>query len=71
MQLDFNDIIERLKKIQRRFNASEDSTKRYALIQALNHIAEKELPIHGHWEDIYREGMLRKHGAKGWVNDHN
>lgn len=64
MQLDFSDIINRLKLIEKKFNETEDATKRYALIQALNHIGEKEIPIHGAWEETYRKGMLRKEGAK-------
>lgn len=37
--------------------------ERYAIIQAINHIAEKELPIHGYFETLHREAMLRKKGC--------
>jgi hypothetical protein len=63
MTIDLTEILDKLKKIQVEFNASKDPTERYALIQALNHIAEKELPFHGWMEDQYREAMLRTHGA--------
>ena len=63
MILDFTEIINKIKAIEHRFNASEDPTERYALIQALNHIGEQEIPIHGYWEKTYREAMLKDHGA--------
>ena len=63
MKLDLSEIIKKIKTIEKRFNATIDPTERYALIQALNHIAEKEIPIHGHFEDSYRNAMLRVRGA--------
>jgi hypothetical protein len=64
MKLDFSDIIKQLKKIETDFNASDDPEERYALICALNHLAEQQIPIHGHWEDTYRKAMLRNRGLK-------
>lgn len=63
MQLDFTEVIKQLKKIEKDFNASNDPEERYALLCALNHLAEQELPIHGHWEDSYRKAMLRNRGV--------
>lgn len=62
MQLDFSTIIEKLKMIEKKFNASQDPVDRYALIQALNYIGEVEIPIHGHFENTYRDAMLKKIG---------
>lgn len=64
MKFDFKTIIENLKKIEKEFNESNKPMERYALICALNHIAEHELPVHGHWEDTYRKAMLREKGLK-------
>jgi hypothetical protein len=63
MTLDLSDYIDRLKAIEQRFNKSNDPTERYACIQAINHIAEKELPFHDWVEEQYLEAMLRTHGA--------
>jgi len=63
MKLDLKEIITRIKAIEIAFNKSKDSTERYALIQALNHLGEVELPIHGYWENVYRKGMLKDKGA--------
>lgn len=62
MRLDFSEIIKQLQKIEKDFNASDDPEERYALICALNHLGEQEIPIHGHWEDTYRKAMLRQRG---------
>ena len=64
MQLDLDKIIEKLRAIEVRFNEAQSTTKRYALIQALNHIAENELPIHGYWEDTYRKAMVKNAETK-------
>lgn len=64
MTLDLKEIIQKLKMIESRFNKSTDPQEKYALIQALNHIAEKELAIHGYWETTYHEAMIRKFGAE-------
>ena len=63
MTLTLDEIIKKLKIIEKKFNATKNPTEKYALIQALNHIAEKELPVHGYWEDTWREVMLKEHGA--------
>jgi len=63
MKLDLKEIVKAIQRIEKAFNASKDATERYALIQALNHIGEKELPIHGYWENSYRQVMLKDKGA--------
>jgi hypothetical protein len=63
MELDLTEIVNKLKTIELNFNSTENPTERYALIQALNHIGENEIPIHGNWEDIYRKAMLEAHGV--------
>ncbi len=63
MKLTFKEIIKNLNIIEKKFNISNDPTERYALIQALNHIAEKELPVHGHWEEVYYKAMMKDKGA--------
>jgi len=63
MKLTLDKIIKKLKTIETNFNNTDDPTKRYALLQALNHIGEKEIPFHGYWEDAYLKSMLKEHGA--------
>jgi hypothetical protein len=63
MILDLSKIINKIKKIEKSFNETDDPLKRYALIQALNHIAEKELPIHGWIEEQYYTAMIRLYGG--------
>jgi serine kinase of HPr protein (carbohydrate metabolism regulator) len=60
MQLNLKEIIGKLKAIEKKFNSSDDPTERYVMIQALNKIAEKDLPIHGYWENTYYDAMLKK-----------
>ena len=63
MKLTLKEIIHKLKVIEKAFNESDNPTARYALIQALNHIGEEEIPIHGYWENLYRTAMLKDNGA--------
>ena len=46
MKIDLSGPIKQLQRIQKEFNTSDDPTERYALIQALNHIAENVIPFH-------------------------
>ena len=71
MTLDFSDIIDRIKNIEHRFNKSKNPTERYALIQAINHIAKHELPIIDWLERQYYEAMLEAHGASKFIKKDN
>lgn len=59
MILDFSDIIERLQKLQKQFNETQDATQRYAILQAIDHIGKIEIPTTDHWMETYRKAMLR------------
>ena len=63
MQIDITKQLDQLRIIQDQFNTSNDPLERFALLTAMNHIAEKEIPIHGYWEKTYRNAMLRDKGA--------
>ncbi len=43
MTLDFTEIVNKIKAIEHRFNASQDPIERMACLNAINHIAEYEL----------------------------
>jgi len=63
MKINLNDQIKQIQQIQRKFNISKDPAERYALIQALNHIVEVQMPIHDWVEKQLREAMLRQQGV--------
>lgn len=60
MQLDLSKSIEKLKKLQDKFNSTHNSMERYAILQAINSVAENDIAIHGHWEETYRDSMIKK-----------
>ena len=68
MQISFKNIIEKLQTLETRFNASKDPVERFAILEAVNHIAKHELPFKktGNdawiWEQHYK-AMLREQGA--------
>lgn len=64
MKIDLTSIIKQLKDIEKRFNASQSPTERYALLQCLNHIAEHQLKYDPeHWVmEQHRTGMMREQG---------
>lgn len=68
--ISFDNVINKLKDLEKAFNATQDPTKRFAIMEAVNYIAENELPFKKtgndgwFWQQHY-EGMLRDHGVKG------
>lgn len=64
--LDFSGVITQIKEIEHKFNLSSSPTERYALLQAINHIADKQLRFtDDHWlVEQYRQAMLREQGVK-------
>jgi hypothetical protein len=64
--LDFSKILKQLKAIENKFNLSTSPTERYALLQAINHIADEQLRFEDdHWlVEQYRQAMLREQGIE-------
>lgn len=67
MRIDLSEIIKKLETLQKRFNASENPTERFAIIEAINHIGMNEIPFkEGNGEWVYKQhydAMLREQGA--------
>jgi hypothetical protein len=65
MELDFSDAIKKLKDIEQSFNYSESATTKYALLQALNHLAEHEIKFtDDYWLKMWKDAMLREQGIE-------
>ena len=63
MTLDFKNAIKKLRDIQQAFNHAESATDRYALLEALNHLAENEIKFTDeYWLGEWRKAMLREKG---------
>lgn len=63
MNLDMSRVIDKIKKLEKQFNLSQDPTERYALIMALDHIAEHDVPVPDFMRETYRKAMLHDHGV--------
>jgi chloramphenicol O-acetyltransferase len=65
-KLDFSELICQIKAIEHKFNLSTSPTERYALLQAINHIADFQLRFaDDHWLiEQYRHAMLREQGIR-------
>jgi hypothetical protein len=64
--LDLSDAINKLSDIQLNFNNAESPTTRYALLQALNYLAEHEIKFtNEHWVmKTMKDAMLREQGIE-------
>lgn len=63
MKLDFSKTIKQLSQIQKRFNETNNPTEMYALLQAVNYIADDLQFTDDHWLiERCRLGMLRENG---------
>lgn len=64
MKLNYKDTIDELGNLVEQFNKTDDPTERYALIQAINHLAENHVSLHGYWEDYYKKEMIKEKCSK-------
>ena len=66
--ISFESVIKKLKALEKAFNGTQDPTQRFAIMEAVNYIAEHELPFKKtgndawFWKQHY-EGMLRDNGV--------
>ena len=63
MKLDFSELITKLKSLETTFNKTEDPVTRFAILETINHIGEKEIPIRDFWYNQYRRATLKTFGA--------
>lgn len=65
MVLDFSNIIKNLKDIEQQFNNTKSPTTKYALLEALNHLAEHDIKFTDeYWLKTWRDSMLREQGIE-------
>ena len=60
MNIDFSWLRDKLTSLENEFNTTDDPIRRFAIIQAINHIAEHELPFKkDHWiyDTYYKESI--------------
>lgn len=65
MTLDFSYAIKKLKDIEQSFNNADSATQRYALLEALNHLADNDIRFNDeYWLKTWRDAMLREQGVE-------
>jgi hypothetical protein len=65
MILDFKDDIKKLKDIEQQFNHTKSATTKYALLQALNHLAEHDIKFTDkYWLKTWQDAMFREQGIE-------
>lgn len=65
MLINLSDSIKKLKDIEQQFNHSQNATEKYALLQALNHLAEHDIKFKDeYWLKTWRDAMLREQGIE-------